>query len=170
MFWLFILCALAGETSIAVPTGVDLVRLKCGTAAVEELPVVAGRVTTRVDPSRTCDVEFVQRSGSVKLWGSWTCTPGNCAEQQGPMTELADGELQITISEAFNATALELNCRGGYRKRTPISTYAGRFTDVPADEDCTLSFKGGAPGQFRGISPGAWRCDKQGTAVYCKQK
>jgi hypothetical protein len=170
MFWLFILSAVAGETSIAVPAGVDLVRLRCGTGPVEELPVVAGRVTTRVDPSRTCDVEFVQRSGSLKLWGSWTCSPGTCAEQKGPITELAPGELQITVSDAFNATALELNCRGGYRQRTPLTDYSGSFMSVPAGDDCTVSFKGGAPGQFRGIRPGAWQCDKQGTAVFCKQK
>lgn len=170
MLWLLLSLAFAGETSISVPAGVDSVRLHCGSAPVEELTVSGGKVTTNVDPSKTCEVEFVQKSGTVKLWGDWACSPGRCAEQQGPATAVAPGEVLITISDAFNATMLELNCRGGYRERAAIDQFAGRFTSVPAGDDCTLNFKGGAPGQFRGITPGAWKCDKQGTAVFCKQQ
>lgn len=170
MLALLLAFAFAGETTIDVPEGVDRIRLQCGSGPAEELPVVDGKVFTRVDPSRTCEVEFIQLSGSLKLWGEWTCTPGRCSETKTETTRLAPGELMIMVSDAFNATALELNCRGGYRERTRIEEFSGRFTGVPAEDDCTLSFKGGAPGQFRGVTPGAWRCDKQGTAVFCKQK
>lgn len=170
MFWLLLPLAAAGEMTIAVPPGTDAVRLVCGSAPAMELPAVGGVVTTTVDPSKTCEVELIQKSGQIKLWGEWSCAPGRCEEQQGAVTALSPGEVKITISEAFNATMLELNCRGGYRERVAISGYQGSFASVPEGDDCTLSFKGGAPGQYRGITPGVWQCDKQGTAVFCKQK
>lgn len=170
MIWLLLSLATAGEMSINVPTGTDLVRLHCGSAPVQEVAVSGGKAMVTVDPSKSCDVELVQKSGTLKLWGDWQCTPGRCAEVEGPVTALAAGEVQITVSDAFNATMLELNCRGGYRERTAIGDYIGNFASVPDGDDCTLNFKGGSPGQFRGITPGAWACDKQGTAVFCKQK
>lgn len=171
MIWLALISlASAGDTTIEVPAGVDGVRLTCGSAAPIEIAVIGGKATTSVDPSKTCEVELIQRSGTVKLWGDWGCTPGRCAENASAVTATAPGELKITVSDAFNASMLELDCRGGYRERAAIADYMGTFTGVPENDDCTLHFKGGAPGQFRDIAPGAWQCDKQGTAVFCRKQ
>lgn len=171
MIWLaLITLASAGDVVIDVPAGTDGVRLTCGRAAPIEIAVVNGQATVSVDPSKTCDVELIQRAGSVKLWGNWGCSPGRCEENASAITATAPGELKVTVSDAFNATMLELDCRGGYRERATIEQYAATFTDVPDADDCTVHFKGGAPGQFRGISPGTWQCDKTGTAAFCKQQ
>ena len=78
--------------------------------------------------------------------------------------------MRVTLTAAIDATTLELTCRDGYRMRTHVEGYQGNFEKVPEEDDCTIYFKGGAPGQFHGITPGSWICDKQGAVSFCKQR
>ena len=171
MLWLsgILATALAGETTIEVPQEVDFVRITCGSAEPEEIRVSLGKAVARLDPSKRCKVDFIQSSGELTLFGDWTCTPEGC-QQQRDTTPVEPGQVRVTLTAAIDATTLELTCRDGYRMRTHVEGYQGNFEKVPEEDDCTIYFKGGAPGQFHGITPGSWICDKQGAVSFCKQR
>ncbi len=119
-----------------------------------------------------CTVNLIRRTGIIDRPGTWTCGLDGCTMDDVHHAEISDAEGRINVvvtSEAGGNSALEVTCPSGYRSRTDIAEATATFDGVPG-EDCLLSFKGGAPAKFRGISQGTWYCNLVGTAAICQKQ
>ncbi|MCB9794015.1 MAG: hypothetical protein H6741_14970 [Alphaproteobacteria bacterium] len=88
---------------------------------------------------------------------------------QPPAPPANANELRLFLmSGSHHATAAELICPSGYRLRVPLEGGWARFEEVPAGEDCTVYFKGGAPANFEPVQGGQdLKCQISATTGVC---
>lgn len=81
----------------------------------------------------------------------------------------ADGSVRIVLAPGSVASAVELVCGELYRERVSVSDGEATFVDVPASQMRTAYFKGGPPGGWQAIRPGAvLRCTIGPERVRCE--
>ena len=144
--------------------------LECGRDLMKA--TVSGGVATFDSVPDNCTVDLIRRTGVIDKPGTWTCGLDGCTMDDvhhAPISDAA-GRINVVITgETGGNSSLEVTCPSGYRLRADISEATATFDDVPA-EDCLLSFKGGAPAKFRGITQGTWYCNLVGTAAVCNRQ
>ena len=100
------------------------------------------------------------RSGSGSSSGAATSPPKPKAPS-GPAT------LSVRLP-GIQASAVEVTCPSGVRKRATVSGEAASVPGVP-QEDCTLFLKGGAPGKYGPVKGGqSLSCSMSGVTLRCR--
>ena len=84
------------------------------------------------------------------------------------INEVAEaGQLIVRIADPSVSTAIEVNCPSGHRARALFSEGVARLNDVPS-EHCVVSFKGGSPARFDGVTSGeSLNCTLIGVRADC---
>lgn len=182
MFWLAAALlaapAHADDLTVIVDSEVESIRLECGTDTYDKAVSEGTRrgdgqvaLAFPIRPGRECEVTLIRDVGSLEQLGTWACAETGCLRQdQGERIDTAPGEVHLLIKADLPHDVLELSCPGGYRVRAPISEHRALFTDVPADQDCVLNFKGGPPMKFAPMGWGAWNCHLVSNTPVCKKQ
>lgn len=86
-----------------------------------------------------------------------------------PAAPSSASELRLFLmSGSHHSTAAELVCPSGYRVRVHLEGGWAFFEEVPASEDCTIYFKGGAPAKFEPVQGGQdLKCQIAATTGVC---
>ena len=160
--------AQADPLVIEVDADVHDVIVRCGSKE-ERYRAYNGRASIHPAPTTECDVFLVKQVGKVKGQGTLRCDDSGChASAGGVNAPVAAGDLVVVLEPGTHASHLEVDCTSGYRERVAVSSQQATFHKVPGEE-CTLTFKGGAPGRFRPITPGRWTCRLEGSVAVCEQ-
>ena len=160
--------AQADPLVIEVDADVHDVIVRCG-AREERYRAYNGRASIHPAPTTECDIFLVKQVGKVKGEGTLRCDDNGCrASAGGSNIPIAAGDLIVVLAPGTHASHLEVDCKSGYRERVAVESQQARFKNVPGGE-CSLSFKGGAPGRFRPITPGRWTCHLEGSVAVCEQ-
>jgi len=80
----------------------------------------------------------------------------------------APGTIKVSITGGMFLSA-QVSCPSGVKERAALSGGSAIVQRIPAGEDCTLNFTGGAPSQYRPVRAGnAYTCTLSGGATTCK--
>ena len=103
-----------------------------------------------------------RRSSSRSASSSSTGATAAAKAPSGP------APVTVKLNDPSAASAIEITCPGGFRKRASLGGGVGSISDVP-QENCSLYFKGGAPAKFAGVSGGrTLNCAIVGTTATCQ--
>lgn len=86
-----------------------------------------------------------------------------------PPAPASDDAMRVFLmSGSHHSTAVELVCPSGFRHREGLEGGWVSFEGVPAGEDCTLYFKGGAPAKYEPVQGGQdLKCQIAATTGVC---
>lgn len=155
--------------TVKAPLGIEEVELVCGDKKLRAR-VHSGQATFSEAPS-DCKVFGVQTLGYLNGPGVFTCGNGQCTKTEIQHRAVRDAQNRINVIVATDGVPqLEMTCGNKYRERQSVKERVAVFDDVPADEDCTLNFKGGVPARYHPISPGTYECSLTGTTALCSKR
>ena len=169
MIWLLTQAAFAAPIEITVTdSAVERVLFTCDEGSFEaKVHLGKAQLPERVT---NCKLQMVRKAGVISGPGTYTCDLNACKMDQVEHKPVSDapGRVNIIVTGAYQAQALELTCTDGFRERSAIETNTAIFNDVPTS-DCTLFFKqGGPPAKYRGVTAGkTYFCSVNGAAAVC---
>ena len=86
-----------------------------------------------------------------------------------PVKTAGGDQLVVRLTDPTLSSWLSIQCPGGYRARADFIAGQAVLEEVP-DEKCTVSFKGGSPARFDGVTRGmSLQCTLSGTVADCSQ-
>ena len=142
----------------------------CG-GAIRRVPVKNG-IATLPEVPQLCTVFFVRRTGTINGPGTYSCNNSGCVLDEvahAPVTD-GPGRVNFIFTTSLDSNAAEINCPSGYRGRESITQNTAMFTGIPANQDCTVFLKGGAPAKYSPVRAGTYYCGLTGVTLVCTKR
>ena len=94
---------------------------------------------------------------------------GGGSKAAAPAPRAPSGPANVSLNmPGIPATAVEINCPGGTRKKVAVQGGKATFSAIP-QEDCTIFTKGGQPGKYGPVRGGmSLTCTQSGTNLSCR--